>query len=97
MPLQQARQEAIAARGGTPFRDLQLPQAVLRFKQGFGRLIRSASDRGVAVVLDARLVTADYGRAFLASLPRPQPETVIGPAEKVVARVGEWFDNPRET
>lgn len=89
MPLQQARQEAIAARGGTPFRELQLPQAVLRFKQGFGRLIRSTSDRGVAVVLDPRLVTSDYGRSFLNSLPRP--ETVIGPAQKVLARTAQWL------
>ncbi len=89
IPLQQARQESILARGGSPFRELQLPQAVLRFKQGFGRLIRSASDRGVAVVLDPRIVTADYGRSFLGSLP--DPEILIGSGEVVLIRAAEWW------
>ena len=52
-----------------PFGEYGLPQAVLRFKQGFGRLIRTKSDRGVAVVLDRRIVSRQYGRAFLESLP----------------------------
>jgi len=89
IPLQQARQESIAARGGSPFRELQLPQAILRFKQGFGRLIRSSADRGVAVVLDPRLVTADYGRAFLSSLPGPAIAVANG--EVVLGRAGEWL------
>ncbi len=92
MPLQQARQEAIAARGGSPFGELQLPAAVLRFKQGFGRLIRTASDRGVAVVLDSRLVTASYGRAFVRSLPGPHP--VVGDRERVLRAVERWLDTP---
>ncbi len=90
MPLQQARQEAVAARGLSPFRELQLPQAVLRFKQGFGRLIRSTSDRGVAVVLDGRLVTQPYGRAFVDSLPGP--EVHAGPAEEVLERAVRWLN-----
>lgn len=89
IPLQQARQESIAARGGSPFRELQLPQAILRFKQGFGRLIRSADDRGVAVVLDPRLVTAEYGRVFIGSLPDPQ--ILLAPAEAVLARAAAWL------
>src|SRR5262249_35008018 len=52
-----------------PFRDYALPQAVLRFKQGFGRLIRHKSDRGAVVVLDRRLRSKSYGRVFLESLP----------------------------
>ena len=89
MPLQQARQEAIAARGGSPFGELQLPAAVLRFKQGFGRLIRTASDRGAAVVLDSRLVTASYGPAFVRSLPGPRQ--VVGDRERVLRAVEQWL------
>ncbi|MFM7738566.1 MAG: helicase C-terminal domain-containing protein, partial [Planctomycetota bacterium] len=51
------------------FRDYQLPEAVIKFKQGFGRLIRTASDQGIVVVLDPRIVTKQYGRTFLDSLP----------------------------
>ena len=52
-----------------PFGEYALPQAVLRFKQGFGRLIRSKRDRGVAVILDSRISSKRYGRTFLESLP----------------------------
>lgn len=89
MPLQQARQESVEARGGNAFRDLQLPQAVLRFQQGFGRLIRAAGDRGVALVCDPRLASAGYGRAFLASLPGPT--LAVGPAAEVVAQAASWL------
>ncbi len=68
-PLTEARAEAITARGGDPFSEDALPRAVIRFKQGFGRLIRSASDHGRVVVLDPRIVTSRYGRAFLRALP----------------------------
>jgi len=71
-PLTAARVEAIERNGGNAFYEYMLPQAALRLKQGFGRLIRSRADRGVVVLLDRRVVTRTYGRYFLDSLP-PAP------------------------
>lgn len=69
-PLVEARCERIAADGGDWFRDYALPSAVLQLRQGFGRLIRTHEDRGVVAILDPRLRSRSYGRAFLEALPR---------------------------
>lgn len=68
-PLQEARYEDIVERGGVPFRELALPQALIKFKQGFGRLIRRCEDLGLVSVLDSRLLSKTYGRDFIHTLP----------------------------
>lgn len=68
-PVTAARLKAIEEAGGNPFAEYSVPQAILRLKQGFGRLIRTKDDRGGVVILDERILTAAYGAQFLASLP----------------------------
>ena len=69
-PLMQARREAVTARGGSAFDEVDLPHATMLLAQGSGRLIRNETDRGVVAVLDRRLSTMRYGRRMLHSLPR---------------------------
>jgi ATP-dependent DNA helicase DinG len=69
-PLIESRLEEIARRGGNPFMEYTLPEAILKFRQGVGRLLRSGSDRGVVTVLDERIHSKQYGRLFLQSIPR---------------------------
>ena len=73
-PVVAARSRAVEERGGNPFFDYSVPEAVITLKQGFGRLIRSGEDTGVIAILDPRLRTKAYGRVFLQSLP-PCPVT----------------------
>jgi ATP-dependent DNA helicase DinG len=68
-PLIEAKLELVEARGGDAFTEYSLPEAVLKLRQGVGRLIRTKSDRGIIVILDNRIVTKPYGRAFLRALP----------------------------
>jgi ATP-dependent DNA helicase DinG len=68
-PIVEARIERIREQGGNPFMDFQLPEAVLKFKQGVGRLIRTKTDTGIVVILDPRVVTKRYGKRFLEALP----------------------------
>lgn len=69
-PIREARAEAIQAQGGQPFAEMTLPEAVIQFRQGVGRLIRSQRDAGLLTLLDSRLLTKPYGRWFIESLPK---------------------------
>jgi len=75
-PLIEARVERIEARGGDPFMEFSLPEAILKFRQGVGRLIRSKSDSGIVVALDNRILTKRYGQAFLNAIPKCPVEMV---------------------
>ena len=88
-PVTAAQCEAIVARGGDPFAEYMLPHASLRLKQGFGRLIRTSTDRGVVVIADSRIVTKTYGRGLLAALP--EARRVIGQWSVIVGRVREFY------
>jgi ATP-dependent DNA helicase DinG len=68
-PVFEARREALEKKGANPFMELSLPEAVMKFKQGFGRLMRRSSDHGAVVVLDKRLIQKQYGIIFQRSLP----------------------------
>jgi ATP-dependent DNA helicase DinG len=68
-PLIEAKLELVQERGGDPFTEYSLPEAILKLRQGVGRLIRTKSDKGIVVILDNRIVTKPYGRAFLKALP----------------------------
>jgi len=84
-PLLEARVEEIRKRGGNPFVEYQVPEAIIRLKQGFGRLIRSKSDRGIVAILDPRVLTKPYGRTFLSSLPE---------CPRVIDRLDDGRDAP---
>jgi ATP-dependent DNA helicase DinG len=75
-PLIEARIESIEARGGNAFAEFSLPEAILKFRQGVGRLIRSGTDSGIVVVLDNRILTKRYGQAFLDAIPKCPVEIV---------------------
>jgi ATP-dependent DNA helicase DinG len=75
-PLLAGRLQQIKKQGGNPFFDYQLPSAIIKFKQGFGRLIRTKTDQGIVVILDSRIVHKRYGRHFLESIPRCRLEVV---------------------
>lgn len=89
-PIQEARIEALQRTGADSFHRLSLPQAVIKFKQGFGRLIRSQDDRGVVVVLDARLAKKSYGKKFIDSLPGGEVRFVV--KGQLARELRDWMD-----
>lgn len=88
-PVVEARCEQIQLAGGNSFREFSLPQAVIRFRQGFGRLIRTVEDRGVVVIADPRIITKRYGASFVKSLPCSIIK--LQSPEELLRRVGEFF------
>jgi ATP-dependent DNA helicase DinG len=88
LPLIEARSEFLISQGRDPFQELLLPEAVIRFKQGFGRLIRSKGDRGMVILLDDRVIDKYYGRFFLGSLPIQTH--IRGENELVLRKIEEW-------
>jgi predicted DnaQ family exonuclease/DinG family helicase len=90
MPTLEARIEELQRQDKDGFRHLSMPQAVIRLKQGFGRLIRTQEDRGVVVILDNRLVTKRYGRKFLNSLPLKTH--LRGDSELVLRKIKSWLE-----
>ncbi len=88
-PLTEAKCQMIAKQGGNAFSEYSLPEAILRFKQGFGRLIRTETDRGIMIVFDRRIVTTKYGKAFLKSIP-PVP-VKKGTMAELVEFIQNWL------
>ncbi|HEX3158428.1 MAG TPA: helicase C-terminal domain-containing protein [Gemmatimonadaceae bacterium] len=88
-PITAAQCEAIEARGGNSFGEYMLPHAALRLKQGFGRLIRTATDRGVIVLADPRIVTKHYGRGLIDALPPAR--RVVGAWPKVLGEIQQFY------
>ncbi len=88
-PLLQAKSEDLKRRGGEPFAQIQLPEAVIALKQGVGRLIRDVSDKGVLAICDSRIVNRDYGHVFLASLPPMSRTRDINVAVKFLQTINQ--------
>ena len=88
-PLVEAKSELLQRQKKNPFMKLSVPQAVIRFKQGFGRLVRTAHDRGIVIVYDTRVIESYYGKYFLYSLPGPKMEHMQ--TDQMVPRISEWL------
>ncbi|UCF63011.1 MAG: 3'-5' exoribonuclease [bacterium] len=92
-PIIQAKAEMIEREGGNPFMDYTVPEAVIKFRQGFGRLIRSTTDTGVVIILDNRIIKKIYGRIFLESLP--VSAKISDKDEEIWELLLNWFQNIR--
>ncbi|KRE98169.1 ATP-dependent DNA helicase DinG [Paenibacillus sp. Soil766] len=88
-PLVEAKCENIKKRNENPFMKFSVPQAVIRFKQGFGRLVRRASDKGIVIIYDTRVIETYYGKHFLYSLPGPKIEHMT--CEQMLPRIEQWM------
>ena len=93
-PLVAAQMEELEKQGKDPFFNYSVPEAILKFRQGFGRLIRSRTDRGAVIILDSRVLSTGYGRAFLDSLPVKHRTFDSGP--KMIYTVRDWFEKATE-
>ncbi|MFQ5865685.1 MAG: helicase C-terminal domain-containing protein [bacterium] len=93
-PVIEARVEAIERRGGNAFLEYTVPQAAVKFRQGFGRLIRRKTDRGSILILDKRVIQKSYGRVFLNSLP--DCRIVVGPSAEIFQEMGKFFKSYSE-
>jgi ATP-dependent DNA helicase DinG len=88
-PLVEAKMENLKKLNLNPFMKLSVPQAVIRFKQGFGRLVRTAKDKGIVIIYDTRVIDSTYGKYFLYSLPGPKIEHM--PTNQLVGRIKQWM------
>ncbi|MFS1512385.1 ATP-dependent DNA helicase DinG [Chengkuizengella sp. SCS-71B] len=88
-PIVEAKCDYLKEKKQNPFMKYSVPQAVIRFKQGFGRLIRTEKDKGVVIIYDTRVIHTQYGKHFLYSLPKPKIEHMK--SEQMVPRIQEWF------
>jgi Rad3-related DNA helicase len=94
-PLLIAQSEELAKEGRDPFLHMTVPEAAIRFRQGFGRLIRTQADRGVVLILDTRVISERFGRAFTLSLPTGHQ--VFGTPEELLGALDAWFRGDAQT
>lgn len=90
-PLVEAKCDRLKRMNQNPFRKYSVPQAVIRFKQGFGRLVRTTQDKGIVIIYDTRVIDTSYGKYFLYSLPGPKMEHMA--TEQLVPRINTWLDH----
>ncbi|WP_102345804.1 ATP-dependent DNA helicase DinG [Bacillus sp. Marseille-P3661] len=88
-PIMAAKSDWLKQEGKNSFMQLYLPQAIIRFKQGFGRLVRSQNDRGVVVVLDQRILAKSYGKKFITALP--PVETMVESTDSLINEISDWL------
>jgi ATP-dependent DNA helicase DinG len=93
-PVVEAKCDLIKKNNQNPFMKLSVPQAVIRFKQGFGRLVRTAKDKGIVIVYDTRVLETNYGKYFLYSLPGPKIEHMN--TRQLVPRIIDWMEGEQE-
>ncbi|WP_161937291.1 helicase C-terminal domain-containing protein [Tepidibacillus decaturensis] len=88
-PINEAKTEKLKENHKNPFMELSVPQAIIRFKQGFGRLIRTKKDKGVVIIFDRRVVESRYGKSFIKSLP--PVDIKYQPFTKIIAFIEDWM------